>query len=48
MTWAAISAEKILMIVRVHGKIDGPTYVEMIQTCFFYHVELELPQNFIF
>lgn len=48
MTWGAISAEKGLVIVRIDEKIDGPTYCEMLESCFFDSAEVELPPNFLF
>ena len=32
MTWAAITAEKALVIVRIDEKIDGPTYCDCVET----------------
>ena len=48
MTWGAISAEKGLVIVRIDERIDGPTYCEMLETCFFNSAEVVLPPSFLF
>jgi hypothetical protein len=48
MTWGAISAEKGLVIVRIEEKIDGPTYCEMLESCFFDSADVVLPPNFLF
>ncbi len=48
MTWAAISANKVLVIVRVVGKIDGPTYCDMLEETFFGNADIELPPEFYF
>jgi len=48
MTWGAISAEKGLVIVRIDERIDGPTYCEMLESCFFDSAEVILPPSFLF
>ena len=48
MTWGAISAEKGLVIVRIEEKIDGPTYCDMLENCFFDAAEVILPTKFLF
>ena len=48
MTWAAISASKVLMIVHVEGKIDSPTYCEMLEETFFNNADIELPLSSTF
>ena len=48
MTWAAISATKGLVLVRINAKIDGATYCEMLAKDFFDNVNLILPPNLIF
>ena len=48
MTWAAISASKVLVVVHVEGKIDSPTYCEMLEETFFNNADIELPPEFYF
>ena len=48
MTWAAITAEKALVIVRIDEKIDGPTYCDMLDTCFLPVAALENLDDFTF
>ena len=48
MTWAAISVNKVLVIVHVEGKIDGPTYCEMLEQTFFDNADIVLPDDFYF
>ena len=48
MTWGAISGNRMLVIVRIEGKIDSPTYCDMLRETFFDNAEVELPPEFIF
>ena len=41
-------AEKGLVIVRIDERIDGPTYCEMLENCFFDSAEVVLPPSFLF
>lgn len=48
MTWAAISATKGLVIIQIKGKIDDPTYCEMLAHDFFDNPHVDLPAHYIF
>ena len=48
MTWGVISAEKTIVIVRIDERINGPTYCDMLETCFFDSAEVVLPPDFVF
>jgi transposase len=48
MTWGAISGNRILVMVQIEGKINSPTYCDMLHKTFFDNVEVELPPEFIF
>ncbi len=48
MTWAAITPNKGLVIVRIDEKIDALTYCDMLDTCFLPVAAQEIGYDFIF